>query len=184
MTNKNSLGGRLRTLRKEKGLYQKDIAQALGITPVGYSSIENNKIARPRCLDGLAQFFDVEVDYLLHGNKEENQTENPISSILPAQDADHHWLTLTDTAMAPEFKETDSVLLHAQPAQAGNLVGARVDGSPQIILRYYKPCRFDDTGREYCQLVPTCDLHPVIDSRYQTFEIVGVAIKHIRHLKH
>lgn len=57
---------RLKELRKEKGLYQKDIAEILGITKTGYASYEQG-ISKPSIdyLLILASFYNVSTDYLL-----------------------------------------------------------------------------------------------------------------------
>lgn len=58
--------GRLAELRKEKGLYQKDVAQLLGIERTTYSRYETGDTQPSHeNLVKLADFYDVSVDYLL-----------------------------------------------------------------------------------------------------------------------
>ena len=60
-----TLGNRLRELRKEKGLYQKDLASLLDITIRGYQVYEEDK--NYPILDKiifLADYYNVSLDYL------------------------------------------------------------------------------------------------------------------------
>jgi len=63
--NMTTLGNRLRELRKEKGLYQKDLASLLDITIRGYQVYEEDK--NYPILDKiifLADYYNVSLDYL------------------------------------------------------------------------------------------------------------------------
>ncbi len=57
---------RLKELRREKGLLQKEVAQKIGVSPQSYSFYENwiNK-PDPETLIKLADIYEVSVDYLL-----------------------------------------------------------------------------------------------------------------------
>ena len=60
------LGGRLRELRKEKKLKQRELAVLLGITEVHYRRVEAGKINIPTLtLCTLADYYGVTTDYLL-----------------------------------------------------------------------------------------------------------------------
>ena len=60
------LGERLKDLRAEKGLTQKELAQALGINAVTYLHYEKEQREPPlSLLVEFAKFFGVTVDYLL-----------------------------------------------------------------------------------------------------------------------
>lgn len=60
------LAGRLRQLRREKNLLQKDIADYLGITTSAYGFYEQSKREPDKyTLERLADFFGTTVDYLL-----------------------------------------------------------------------------------------------------------------------
>ena len=60
------LGGRLRELRKEKKLKQRELAALLGITEVHYRRVEAGKINIPTLtLCTLADYYGVTTDYLL-----------------------------------------------------------------------------------------------------------------------
>lgn len=58
---------RLRELREEKKMYQKDIAAFLKIDQSNYSKYELEKVSIPiEVLAKLADFYDTSVDYLLY----------------------------------------------------------------------------------------------------------------------
>lgn len=60
------LGQRLKLLRSEKGVAQKDIADLLGKTSRHYQDMEAGKINVPGLtLIRLADFYDVSLDYLV-----------------------------------------------------------------------------------------------------------------------
>ena len=57
---------RLRNLREDKDLYQKDIAKLLGISQQYYSEYENGKRTIPIFhLIKLAKFYNVSLDYIV-----------------------------------------------------------------------------------------------------------------------
>lgn len=59
-------GERLKQLRIEKGLYQKDLAKILGVSAGAIGMYENNKRTPDfELLIKIAKFFDVSIDYLL-----------------------------------------------------------------------------------------------------------------------
>ena len=60
------LGGRLRELRKEKMLKQRELAAFLDITEVHYRRVEAGKINIPTLtLCALADYYGVSTDFLL-----------------------------------------------------------------------------------------------------------------------
>lgn len=60
------LGERLKELRMEKGMTQKELAQALGINSVTYLHYEKSQREPPLLLlVEMAEYFDVTTDYLL-----------------------------------------------------------------------------------------------------------------------
>ena len=59
------MGGRIKALRKERGLRQEDMAKELGVTPRHYQKIEYGKVNLPTLtLCALADFYGVTLDYL------------------------------------------------------------------------------------------------------------------------
>lgn len=66
-------GRRLKALRKEKGLKQKEMAELLGCTDRNYQKMEYGDINVPGLtLIQLADYFDVSLDYLV-GRSEERR---------------------------------------------------------------------------------------------------------------
>ena len=65
MTKEQIFQERLRLLRSEKGVSQKQVAEGLGITEVGYQNYEVGR-RRPTfdILPSIADFFNVSIDYL------------------------------------------------------------------------------------------------------------------------
>lgn len=91
------------------------------------------------------------------------------------------WFIVTDHALSPTFCKNDHVLIdRARKPQAGDYVLAEYDGKQ--IFRKYRPPRFDDNGTEYEQLVVYNDDYPILDSRFHTFVVLGVAVEHKRRL--
>lgn len=57
---------RIKYLREEKGVYQKDLAELLGVSVPAINYYENEKRAiDTKTAEKLADFFDVSIDYLL-----------------------------------------------------------------------------------------------------------------------
>ncbi|CEP86936.1 helix-turn-helix domain-containing protein [Paraclostridium sordellii] len=62
----SNLSNRLKLLRNEKNVMQKDIANYLNITTSAYGFYEQGKrTPTPEILSALAEYFDVSVDYLI-----------------------------------------------------------------------------------------------------------------------
>lgn len=60
------LGKRLIELRKEKGLTQKEVAEALNLNSVTYLHYEKDQREPPLAtLVAMAKFYDITTDYLL-----------------------------------------------------------------------------------------------------------------------
>jgi len=61
-----TLGTRLKALRKERRLYQREMGELIGVTQRHYQKIEKREINIPALtLYTLARYFDVSTDYLL-----------------------------------------------------------------------------------------------------------------------
>lgn len=68
--NKKELGLRLKELRDERGLHQKELASVLGISQSAYCDMENGHTAfKAVDLDKLAEFYGKSLDELLHGSR-------------------------------------------------------------------------------------------------------------------
>lgn len=89
-----------------------------------------------------------------------------------------YWVVIEGLSMTPDFNPRDMVLIDpdTQPT-AGDYVIARKKGEQKVTFKKYRPKGYDDTGKEYCHLVPSNPDFPIIDSRYVDFDICGVAIE-------
>ena len=73
-----SFGARLRTLREEQGLYQKDLAEKLALTQKTISNYENNeRFPDQKTLRKIADLFNVSIDFLL----DRTEIRNPIEIV-------------------------------------------------------------------------------------------------------
>jgi transcriptional regulator with XRE-family HTH domain len=61
----NITGKRLRDLREKKNVSQAEVANFLGIERTTYTAYESGKSRPVRCLDKLAQYYNVSIDYIL-----------------------------------------------------------------------------------------------------------------------
>lgn len=62
---------RLKELREDKDLYQRDIAELLSIDQSNYSKYELEKINIPtKILERLADFYQTSIDYILYRTDE------------------------------------------------------------------------------------------------------------------
>lgn len=66
----NGIGNRLLALRKEAGISQEQIAEALGMKICTYRSIEKGRtLGRIDTLAMLAEYFNVSLDYLVNRSR-------------------------------------------------------------------------------------------------------------------
>lgn len=73
---------RIKQLRKEKNIYQKELAEVIGVSSGAIAMYETGKRSPDKeLLDKLANFFEVSVDYLL-GRTNEKTTADKIKSTL------------------------------------------------------------------------------------------------------
>lgn len=61
--------------------------------------------------------------------------------------------------------------------EQANYVAALEHDKNNATFKKYRPKGFDDNGVEYWHLVPSNDEYPIIDSRYQPFDVLGVAVE-------
>ena len=88
-----SFGARLRALREEQGLYQKDLAEKLGLSQT-ISNYENNeRFPDQKTLHKIADFFNVSIDFLL----DRTDIRSPIA-IVAAHRSDDPILDLPENA--------------------------------------------------------------------------------------
>ena len=75
-----TLGNRLKSLRQEKGLTQKEVAKLIGTTDVSIGRYEMDaRVPKADILNSLAKLYDVEIDYLLTG-KESKEYESTLNN--------------------------------------------------------------------------------------------------------
>ncbi|MGB9848926.1 MAG: helix-turn-helix domain-containing protein [Moorellaceae bacterium] len=82
-------GQRLKSLRKEKGWTQEDLAAKLGLTRsaiAGYESPSKGYIPSPDILRKIAECFGVSVDYLL-GHTDDRTPYAPVPETISLEDA-------------------------------------------------------------------------------------------------
>jgi transcriptional regulator with XRE-family HTH domain len=66
----STVGSRLRRIREEKGLEQKEAAIPLGMSNVVLNRYENDKREPDlKTTSKMAQFYGVSTDWIIHGNK-------------------------------------------------------------------------------------------------------------------
>jgi transcriptional regulator with XRE-family HTH domain len=71
---------RLKSLREDKDMSQKDLAGAIGVSPSTIGMYESNKrTPDSEMLNRLADFFDVSVDYLLGRTDKQKPSTNKIN---------------------------------------------------------------------------------------------------------
>ena len=89
-----SFGFRLRALREEQGLYQKDLAEKLSLTQKTISNYENNeRFPDQKTLHKIADLFNVSIDFLL----DRTDIRNPIE-IVAAHRSDDPIMELPENA--------------------------------------------------------------------------------------
>lgn len=111
-----------------------------------------------------------------HGTQIQNNHNNSINN---ACKNDGRFI-VSSMDMLPTFLQGDCLRIDAnRKPQAGNFVLATYKG--EQILRKYRP-KYDSDGTSYVQLVASNEDYPVMDSRHQDFELIGVAVEFKRGL--
>ena len=84
MTPKETIGDRVKKLREDKGLKQRELAELVGnLSFQNIGNLEQNKIKRaPRYINELAEVLDVTVDYLIRGQAHQYQTTDQMHELL------------------------------------------------------------------------------------------------------
>lgn len=91
-----------------------------------------------------------------------------------------YWTKIDDNSMAPDFNTPDLVLMRIeQLPQPGDYVLAYVKESGSVLFRRWRSKGADTvTGRSYAQLIAVNPDYPIIDSRYDDFKVLGIALEH------
>ena len=81
----NITAQRLRKLREQKGLSQREVAESIGMTRTAYNKYERGSSRPVRKLDELSKLFEVSIDYLL--GRDATNFERELTDIAPADHA-------------------------------------------------------------------------------------------------
>ncbi len=152
---------RLRSVREQRNLSQKQVADYLGITSQAYGYYERGE-RNPGSdnLRKLANYFDVSVDYLLGRDQGQNQTNNryiPLLGSVPAgvpieaiEDIEEYIdiyprfvkhgelfaLRVQGDSMEPDLRNGDIVIIEKQEyVENGQIAVVRVNGEDFTIKR-------------------------------------------------
>lgn len=96
-----------------------------------------------------------------------------------------YWVELDGDSMYPDFNSGELVLIDPdiQPIPADYVLAIREDVK-ETTFKKWRPRGFDEnTGKEYCQLIPSNTDYPIIDSRFISFTICGVAVEQRKRLR-
>jgi len=76
----SNFGERIKELRKQRGLTQRQMAATFGITERNYQRYESTDSPSNETLVKLAKFFEVSTDYLIGQNTKETEFPEPLES--------------------------------------------------------------------------------------------------------
>lgn len=86
------IGKRLRKLRKEKGLLQKELAEKLDLSQQTISLYEsNNREPDSKIVKKIANYFDVSIDYLYENTNERSPADKIKKAISDDEDLQEVW---------------------------------------------------------------------------------------------
>lgn len=196
---------RLRQLRKEKDLFQSDVAKIIGVTTSAYSFYETEKRnMTPDIIMKLADFFGVSSDYLLGKDISNNKRllpvlgtvkagynylaeENIIDYIDPSMnitDPENYFgLVVKGDSMAPLFGEGDYLIVRKMDGEFNNNdIGiVLINGEEATIKKVVKT----ETGIELHAFNP---YYPTKKFTYEEMQklpvkVIGVVVRQIRNWK-
>lgn len=91
------IGNRLKELRNDKGLLQKDLAEKLGLTQQTISLYESNKREPDyETLQKIANFFDVSTDFILCLTKERSPADKIKKALSDDPELANFWDKLSE----------------------------------------------------------------------------------------
>lgn len=154
---------RLKTLRVEKGLYQKDIASFLGVDRTTYVKYERGD-SEPsfEIISKLANFFEVSIDYLLGNDRPSHKgIKIPVLGSIPAgvpieaiedildwEEIPESWtaggkeyfcLKIKGNSMYPKYLDGDTVIfLRAATCDSGQDAAVMVNGDNATFKKVIK----------------------------------------------
>lgn len=196
---------RLRQLRKEKDLFQSDVAKIIGVTTSAYSFYETEKRnMTPDIIMKLADFFGVSSDYLLGKDISSNKRllpvlgtvkagynylaeENIVDYIDPSMnitDPENYFgLVVKGDSMAPLFDEGDYLIVRKMDGEFNNNdIGiVLINGEEATIKKVVKT----ETGIELHAFNP---YYPTKKFTYEEMQklpvkVIGVVVRQIRNWK-
>lgn len=156
------LKDRLKVLRKEKQLTQKDLADILEVSPKAISFYElGERQPSNEMLLKLAKYFNVSTDYLLGNETMERPqaslipvlktmlAETPINTIQNPQEydmaliaarnsKDYFALRVSDQSMEPWLMKGDTIIIKKQEDCASNQVAVILIGNQEAIVKQVK----------------------------------------------
>lgn len=196
---------RLKQLRKERNLYQSEIAKIIGVTTSAYGYYENGKRDMSTdILTRLANYFNVSTNYLLGIDTENSKRllpvlgtvkagynylaeENIVDYIDPSMtitDPENYFgLVVKGDSMSPLFDEGDYLIVHKLDGEFNtNDIGiVLINGDEATVKKVVKT----DVGLELHAFNP---YYPVKKFTYEEVEklpvkVIGVVVRQIRNWK-
>ncbi len=173
------LGARLRAVREEQGLSQRELARRAGVTNATISLIEKNKSSPSvsslkKVLDGipmtLAEFFALELppsdQIFFRAGELPEFSEEGVSFRQLGGDKNRHRLQILRERYAPGADTGETMLSH-ESEEGGIVLKGRIEvtvGERQRVLGpgdgYYfdsrTPHRFRNVGDEVCEIISAC----------------------------
>lgn len=173
------LGARLRAVREERGLSQRELARRAGVTNATISLIEKNKSSPSvsslkKVLDGipmtLAEFFALELppsdQIFFRAGELPEFTDEGVSFRQLGGDKNRHSLQILRERYAPGADTGETMLSH-ESEEGGIVLKGRIEvtvGEQQRVLGpgdgYYfdsrTPHRFRNVGDEDCEIISAC----------------------------
>jgi transcriptional regulator with XRE-family HTH domain len=173
-----NLGHRLKHLREQAGLSQRELARRAGVTHAAISLIESNQsspsvASLKKVLDGLpislSHFFSLDTP-------EENRIFFRAHELVPLTEGDlsfrqvgnmqHHSLQLLHEHYAPGADTGESMLEH-ESEEGGIIIKGEIEltvGEHQAVLKAgdaylfdsRQPHRFRNTGKKECVIISAC----------------------------
>lgn len=90
-----------------------------------------------------------------------------------------YWLRIKGDSMMPDFKQGDLLLVDMNRiAVTGNYVVAKQHDREYATFKKFRECY--ENGQIYYELIALNSFYPVIDSRINPFDVIGVVIQHKR----
>lgn len=175
----SDLGSRLRAIREERGLSQRELARRAGVTNATISLIEKNKSSPSvsslkKVLDGipmtLAEFFALELppadQIFFRAGELPEFSEHGVSFRQLGGDKSRQKLQILRERYAPGADTGETMLSH-ESEEGGIVLSGRIQitvGDQQRVLGpgdgYYfdsrAPHRFRNVGDEACEIISAC----------------------------